>query len=123
MNLKKLIWVSLIFLPLSACIQADNSSSLDEDLYGAGSSGTPEFIAARTVFRTNCIPCHDYGSKSEDGLLAAGLFTPADAVNSPIYYRLVGSSGAGGPKDMPQSGGLSANDIAIVKTWIDGTTP
>jgi hypothetical protein len=123
MNLIKVVFI-LILLPLTACIQADNSSSLDEDLYGGASDGTPAFLAARSVFRTSCSsPCHDYGTKTEGQLKAAGLFFPGDADSSPLYNSLSTSTAPTGRKDMPQNGSLSADDTAIIKTWIETATP
>lgn len=108
----------LLFL-LSGCIQEENSSSQDADLYG-GSGGSADFLAARQVIRTNCSACHTFGTMTEAQLLAEGLFIPGDALNSPIYYRLRNSSGTEGPKDMPDNGStLSGTDLALIATWIN----
>lgn len=56
---------------------------------------------------------------STSDLEAAGLMVKGDPANSQIYYRLIGSTGGPGPKDMPQSGGaLSASDIATIHDFI-----
>jgi hypothetical protein len=115
----KKVWLALcspIFI--SACMQVNNSSNLDASAYG-NADGGPEFQAAREVFQTSCVPCHGYGGMSEDALIAQGLVVAQDPENSKIYYRLSGSSGPKGPKDMPQSGGLPPSDVEKIKVWIN----
>ncbi len=107
-------------LTLSACLQTENSSSLDDAM---ASGGSPEFQAARTVLSQSCTGCHDYHTKTEAELVAAGLVVAADPEASEIYYRLVGSTGLQGPKDMPQGGSLSSSDVEVISTWIENLTP
>ena len=112
-------FVVLLFL-LSGCIQTENSSSQDADLYGGGAGGSADFLAARQVIRTNCSACHTFGTMTQAQLLAEGLFIPGDAVNSEIYYRLRNSTGPQGPKDMPDNGStLSGTDLALIADWIN----
>ncbi len=111
-----------LILTLTACLQTENSSSLDAAMYG-GVGGTPEFQAARTVMSQSCNGCHAYHTQTEAQLIAAGLIVAADPEASQIYYRLVGSTGIEGPKDMPQGGALSSSDAEVIAAWIENLTP
>jgi mono/diheme cytochrome c family protein len=102
---------------LSACIQTENSSSLDGDSYGTA-TGSPEFIAARLVFLQNCNGCHAYHTQTEAQLIAQGLAVAGNPEGSKLFYRLAGSSGASGPKNMPTGGTLSNDDLTAVFTWL-----
>lgn len=119
MRFKKLYTGLLTCLTLISCLQTENSSSMDSSV-----TGSPEFMAARTVFLSSCANCHDFHLLYEEELIARGDVVPGDAFNSPLYYRLAGSLGSEGPKDMPDGGGqLSATEVALVQTWIDNITP
>lgn len=116
-----MLWLRLAFictvLSLTACLQTENSSSLDASMYG-NAEGTPEFLAAKNILSQSCNGCHAYHTQSEAQLKAAGLFTAGDPDNSKLYYRLVGSASALGPKDMPQGGALSSSDLQAIRAWI-----
>lgn len=106
---------------LTNCLQTENSSSVD-----VGITGTPEFMAARTILLNNCTNCHighDFHLLYEDQLVDRGDVVPGDFLNSPIYYRLAGSLGSEGPKDMPEGGALSGSDLQTIQTWIESITP
>lgn len=118
---QKTATVALI-LTLTACLQTENSSSLDDDTYGSV-GGSPEFLAARNVLSQSCNGCHAYHTQTEAQLIASGLIVAADPEASKIFYRLVGSTGIEGPKDMPQGGALSSSDVEIIATWIENLTP
>jgi mono/diheme cytochrome c family protein len=76
------------------------------------------------LFRQNCIECHG-PKKQESGMRldrrssAMNLrrrIVPGGSANSRVYYRLVGVEY--GPQ-MPPTGALGAEQIAIIKAWID----
>ncbi len=108
----------LVSFSLGSCLQTENSNSLDQDIYGS-IDGSPEFLQARTVFTANCATCHIFHTLKEEEFVNTGEVLKGDAENSLIYYRLSGSSGTQGPKDMPDGGTLSADDVAKIKNWID----
>ncbi len=116
--MKNLVIVFISSFFLSGCLQTENSSSTDG---GPNLTGTPEFIAAVTVMAAKCTSCHyhDYHTKTEQQLLDQGLVVPGDPENSLIYYRLTGSAGPGGPKNMPQDVALTAGELATMVTWIN----
>ena len=92
---------------------------MDGETYGSG--GSPEFVAAKIIFSQSCGgSCHQFHTMSEAQLISTGRVFAGNAENSPIYYRIVGSSGALGPKNMPSGSGLSAGERAQIKYWIDG---
>lgn len=114
------VFVTLVAI-LTSCLQTENSSSAD-----IGITGTPEFMAARTVLLNNCVNCHqghDFHLLFEDELVTRGDVVPGDFLNSPIYYRLAGSLGSEGPKDMPEGGTLSDSELQTIQTWIESITP
>lgn len=124
----KSICIRLIFLSstalLPACLQTENSSSQDGSAYGDSTgSGSEEFLAARAVLVANCTGCHIYHALTEEQMLASGVIVAGDSEGSELYYRTQGSSGSGGPKDMPQGSSISATDVAKIATWIDSITP
>ena len=57
-------------------------------------------------------------NKVKTVLVAAGLMVKGDPTNSKLYYRLAGSSGTNGPKNMPSGGSLSSDQIAEIEHWI-----
>lgn len=101
-------------LVLPAC-QTENSNTLDAATYG-GASGSS---AVASIFSQHCTPCHAFQSMSTNDLVAAGYMVKGDPTNSPLYYRLIGSSGSLGPKDMPQNGGaLATSDLNAIQDYI-----
>src|SRR5262245_53273328 len=111
MNLRLLALTGILW-SLSAC-QTENSNSQDALFYSGG--GSPEYVAAKVIFSQSCVPCHKFHTLTEAQLKAQGLFTSADPEGSPLYYRLFGSTGAQGPKDMPSGGTLSSTDRDAIK--------
>jgi len=105
----------LASLVMAGCVQTENSSSMDKFTYG---SGDDLFSSVRTIMGTNCASCHDYHTRTEAELVAAGLAVAADYLNSKLYYRLAGSDGGGGPKNMPSGGVLSTEELETIKNWI-----
>lgn len=109
----------ILLLFLTACkLQTENSSVNDEDIYGFSGTGSVEYRAARSVLSKKCAGCHNYSSMTEAEMLAAGLIVQGSAVASKIYYRLAGSTGGGGPKNMPVSSTLSSTDVNTIYVWI-----
>jgi mono/diheme cytochrome c family protein len=100
------LFTAIIF---TSCLQTENSSSLDAETYGS---------AWREIVGTHCGSCHVFHTLDDATLVTAGLVTPGDPDNSKLYYRLSGSSGSNGPKNMPTGGSLSAEDIAKIHDYI-----
>ncbi|NRA43925.1 MAG: DUF1592 domain-containing protein [Oligoflexales bacterium] len=88
---------------------------------------SPFFLFFQTM-EENCVGCHN-----ASGLASSADFTilesEADWVNSDyvqagspeessIYFRLTGSRGDLGPKNMPTGGSLSEEQLSIVSNWI-----
>lgn len=113
----RLAVLSLVILTASSCMQTENSNSLDADTFGSG--GSPEFVAAKMVFSNSCAgTCHEFHTKTEAELKALNYFTAGDPENSPLYYRINGSTGPRGAKNMPLGGSVSAGDRNLIKIWI-----
>ena len=120
---RRLLTAGLLLLSLNFtnCLQTENSSSVDTTI-----TGSPEFLAARTVLVNNCINCHighDFHLLYEEDFIERGYVEPGDFLNSPIYYRLEGSLGSEGPKNMPEGGTLSASDIQTIQVWLETLSP
>lgn len=96
---------------LGACLQTENSSSGD----GPAPEGNLEFLAANEVLLNNCTGCHIYHTQTQQELIDDGLVIPGDINNSRLYYRIVGSLGPNGTKNMPISG---AAELQILADWI-----
>lgn len=107
----RLVFILAILSFSTACMQTENSNSQDPSVWGAG--------GARAIIAANCAQCHaDYHVLSNAELVAQGLVVAADPENSKLYYRIVGSDGALGPKNMPQGGSMSQGDRDAIKAWI-----
>lgn len=94
----------------SACVQTENSSSQDAFLFGG------DTVAG--ILSQNCAGCHSYHTLTEEALINLGLVVVGDPENSKLYFRLLGSSGSNGPKDMPVGGALSPGELEQIRTWI-----
>ena len=106
------------------CLQTENSNSAD-DSYGGG---TPEFVAAKSVLRTNCTTSchqHQFETQSEAELIAQGYIIAGDPSGSSLYYRIKGSTGGpgGASKDMPTDKEISNSDLTIIEDWILSIAP
>ena len=119
MSVRKLAVATVLVCVTTACMQTENSSSQDAEVYSE-LEGRPGFTAARAIFTQNCSGCHAYHTMSEDQMVASGVLKIGDPANSKLYYRLTGSAEGPGPKNMPTGGSLSANDLRLVQTWIKG---
>lgn len=116
-HLVKLLLVALLVLP--ACkLQTENSSVNDEDIYGSTITGTAQYLAARSVLSKKCAGCHSYSGMTEAELVNAGLVVAGSPAASRIYYRIAGSTGGGGPKNMPVGSTLSSTDLNTILVWI-----
>lgn len=77
------------------------------------------------LFRQHCIECHG-AKKQENGLrldrrssvmkLYSRRVVPGNSANSKVYRRLIGDEFG---TQMPPQGALGAEQVAIVKTWIE----
>lgn len=113
----------VLLFGFTGCFQTENSNTLDADTYG-NAEGTAEFLAARAIMTQNCAgTCHAYHTQSEADLKLQGLFVAGSPTTSKLYYRLTGSTGGPGPKDMPQTGPLQSSDVETIRTWIQNATP
>ena len=118
MSFYRLSSLALLFvLGTSACIQTENSSTLDAATYG-DIGGSAAFTASRKIMSQSCANCHSYHTMTETALIAAGLVIAGQPDNSKIYYRLAGSAGTSGPKNMPTGGALSTSEVTTIRTWI-----
>lgn len=112
--MSKKLGLAFLLITLSAC-QAYNSSSGDDIKYSG--DGTL-FSDAKIVFVTRCASCHDFHTKTQLQLASEGLFTPGDLYGSSIYTRLKGAGG-GDTEDMPVGSQLSAEELLIIRQWIE----
>jgi uncharacterized membrane protein len=106
----RLAFILILVLFSSACMQTENSNSQDATTWGTG--------GARAVIAASCGNCHNYHTLSDSELTAQNLVTAGDPENSKLYYRITGSDGALGPKNMPQGGSISQGDRDAIKAWI-----
>lgn len=96
-----------------SCVQTQNSSVRDEISYAT--------LGITSILATNCSGCHpDYHTQTSNQLIANGLVVAGNPENSKLYYRLTGSLGSNGPKNMPMGSSLTADDVAQVREWIQG---
>lgn len=110
-------------LVFSSCGKIENSSSVDDSLYGNYvDTGSPNFIATKQAMGTSCYVCHGAWKKySEQDFINTGLIVPGSATLSKLYYRNTFAASGSGPKNMPQSGypPISTGDLAIMEQWIN----
>ncbi|MGZ3770893.1 MAG: c-type cytochrome, partial [Bdellovibrio sp.] len=90
-------------------------------------ASNPLFLAAKAIIDNNCLGCHnnsnngDFRNMTESKAVQMSLIVAGDPQNSPLYYRLKGSTG--GPlgdskRDMPQGGALTAAEVQAISDWI-----
>ena len=85
---------------------------------------------AETVLRTHCYRCHGEEGASEGGFnfavnlpkLARTLVKPRDAAGSKVYQRLTASDDSAMPP-IGEEPRPSAEEIAVIKSWIDAGSP
>lgn len=78
---------------------------------------------------TQCMNCHQPGGRAsswdfspyqtEDDWKNSDLIEVGNALKSKIYYRLKGSEGTDGQKNMPTDKDIENTDVVKIKTWID----
>ena len=95
---------------LGGCMQTENSNSSDAFITDESDP--------RSILQQNCASCHDYHKRSDENLVASGLVVAGNPEGSQIYFRLIGSQGAQGPKNMPLSGALSPSSVQRIYEWI-----
>ncbi len=99
--------------------------------YLAWSNESPLFPQVRTIMRESCFRCHTaWISLSESGFTTASSYTkniqlvkPKSLEESPLWHSLKGSAdnNPSGKRDMPKDlPGLSAEQLATIKSWIFG---
>ncbi|MEM6531039.1 MAG: hypothetical protein AAF654_00380 [Myxococcota bacterium] len=83
---------------------------------------TPAFTAASEVLADRCTPCHAHAHWSrqpEEFFLSSNLVEVGNAEASPLYFRVTGSLGPGGPKNMPATGTISLSETELLADWIN----
>lgn len=102
---------------------------LSDTSTGGGGSGTTlpsaQFLAAKAVIDAKCLNCHGSGSTygafanlTESAAVSRGIVVKGNPNSSILYYRLIGSAGSAGAKNMPQGGSISAAEVQAVADWI-----
>lgn len=119
--MKKIIGF-ILFLMVSSCGKIENSSSLDEILYGEFvDTGSPNFLTAKAAIKANCLQCHAVWKRYlEQDFIDAGLVTIGSPADSKLYYRNLLASEGPGPHNMPTSGypPISPADLSAMHAWI-----
>ena len=95
-------------------------------LAGALAAQTPKIDFAKDVqpiFRKNCVPCHGPAQQSsgmrldrKSVVMGRRGVVPGSSENSFLFHRISGSEYG---MQMPPTGALSAEQIEIIKRWID----
>lgn len=113
--------IFFILLPLlfMGCLQTENSSSQDDELYSVLPEASGPFAEVQQILASECSDCHNFHTLSEETLVSSGYLMAGDPENSSLFYRLSNSSGSNGPKNMPPSGALIENDLLIIFDWIE----
>ncbi|AZZ38142.1 hypothetical protein CIK05_15490 [Bdellovibrio sp. qaytius] len=102
----------------------DNPSSGGGSSGGGGSGESAQALAAVAVINNRCLSCHsssnngDFRSLTTSKAIQKQLITAGNLANSKLYYRLSGSSTAGGPKNMPMSGSIPPSEVQAIEAWI-----
>lgn len=113
--LLRYLFFLIIGAALSGCLQTENSSSMD----GFVPVGEGLFGEVNQVFVNRCsAPCHDFSTYNEQFFIDTGRLIPGDPENSPIYYRIIGSMGPNGTKNMPTFGTISPSERDLIYNWI-----
>jgi hypothetical protein len=120
------IWMSSLVLTLM--ITAVTVSSQQAQT-GTQIAQPVDFVAdVLPIFETSCYTCHsgaqpqaglrlDVRSMAMKGSNGGAVIVPGDSTDSPLIHRV---SGLGGLRPMPPAGTpLTADQIAILKRWID----
>ena len=86
----------------------------------------PNFTKVQPLIVSQCASCHfhsTWGSYTAQKFVDEGYVIKGNALGSKLYYRLMGSEGASGPKSMPQTTTLSNEELSTfvgdMKTWIN----
>ncbi len=114
---------AFIFLIIfSSCGKIENSSSLDEILYGEFiDSGSPNFLTAKAAIKANCLQCHAAWKRYlEQDFIDAGLVVRGSPADSKLYYRNLLANEGPGPHNMPTSGypPIATADLSAMHAWI-----
>lgn len=115
MSLKYILVFVVAIMMSVGCLQTENSSALD----GHIPDGDEVFLAVNQVFSNRCsAPCHDFHLQDVTSLISTGRVIPGDPESSPIYYRMQGSLGPNGNKDMPTFGTINNTERELIYNWI-----
>ncbi len=82
------------------------------------------FEKINDLLTAKCSDCHyDFPRMSEQELVTAGYFVPLAPERSLLFRKMRGAN-VGGPENMPPaaSQSLTAAEIEMVRTWINGTS-
>ena len=113
----------VLFYSCSGPVQ--NSNTGDRAQYGGSQdTGTPEFLAAKSIIKNQCAFCHyhlAWNGYLEADFIAAGFITADNPAASSIYYRNANAASGPGPRTMPNGGypAMSAGDLSILITWVN----
>ena len=114
--------LAIFALLISSCGKIENSSSLDDVLYGDFTeTGSADYLATKTSLNSYCIQCHAaWRTYSEQNFIDAGLVVPGDPASSKLYYRNANATSGAGPKNMPTSGypPIPSSDLDVIANWI-----
>ena len=96
-----------------------NSNTFDGSTYAGGATQDtdPNFSAAYTILRNQCVSCHgEFTARNTNAAwIASGRVVKNDADHSTLITKLYLFGGAG---NMPPSNQLSASEYQILRTWI-----
>lgn len=120
--MKIFLQISIILLITTGCGKIENSSSLDDIIYGDFTdTGSPDFLATKAALNSYCLQCHAaWRTYTEQNFIDSGLVVRGDPANSKLYYRNTNATSGPGPKNMPTSGypPISATDLTTMANWI-----
>lgn len=106
---RKIIVLFMISFYAVGC-QVNNSNSGDDVKFSDGAQG---------IFQNRCSQCHGYGSYDNARFISEGLVVAGNPAGSPLFSRLRGSA-VGGLENMPPTGDITSDEVALIRTWIEG---
>jgi hypothetical protein len=109
-SLRQTVSLGLTSISLVGCLQTENSSSQE---------GLTQTASGLSVLSQSCTGCHSYHTLSAEQLIQQGLIVRGDPERSLLYFRMVGSDGIYGPKNMPPTGNISPDDVEVFAQWIE----
>ncbi len=130
--MRAVLFVAFTGFGLALAAQVHDSSAVSAVVFAREAQAPPKVDFARDVqpiFRQHCVECHG-PSQQMRGLRLdrrrdampnrvganGSRIVPGNSSASPVYRRLTGE---GGVAQMPPQSPLSAEQISLIKTWID----